>query len=225
MTHSSTYLNNRFIDAAYHKRMLRRKEVDPEGYRVYGLGEWGETAGLILHNWEVEEVSQNFEDYDDVAVGQDFGFNHANAVYVYGYRDGDIYVLKGLYGYEKDTSEWIAEADEIPKDKVMWCDSAEPDRIKTWRTAGWRAWPVNKEPNSVKAQIDWIKGRRVHIHPSCTDFIKEIEQWKWKYDDVRNMYLDEPVPFFDDAMASLRYGIEGWRKPKAHLNTGLKGGL
>ncbi len=113
-----------------------------------------------------------------------------------------------LYGYEKDTSEWIAEAGEIPKDKVMWCDSAEPDRIKTWRTAGWRARPVNKEPNSVKAQIDWIKGRRVHIHPSCTDFIKEIEQWKWKYDDVRNMYLDEPVPFFDDAIASLRYGIE-----------------
>ena len=225
MTHSSTYLGNRFIDAAYHKRMLRRKEVDPEGYRVYGLGEWGETAGLILHNWEVEEVSQNYEDYDDVAVGQDFGFNHANAVYVYGYRDGDIYVLKGLYGYEKDTSEWIAEAGEIPKDKVMWCDSAEPDRIKMWRNAGWRARAVSKEPNSVKAQIDWIKGRRVHIHPSCTDFIKEIEQWKWKYDDVRNMYLDEPVPFFDDAMASLRYGIEGWRKPKAHLNTGLKGGL
>lgn len=225
MTHSSTYLNNRFIDAAYHKRMLRRKEVDPEGYRVYGLGEWGETAGLILHNWEVEEVSQNYEDYDDVAVGQDFGFNHANAIYIYGYKDGDIYVLKGLYGYEKDTSEWIAEAGEIPKDKVMWCDSAEPDRIKTWRTAGWRARPVNKEANSVKAQIDWIKGRRVYIHPSCTDFIKEIEQWKWKYDDIRNMYLDEPVPFFDDAMASLRYGIEDWRKPKSHLNTGLKGGL
>ena len=26
-------------------------------------------------------------------------------------------------------------------------------------------------------------------------------------------------------MASLRYGVEGWRKPKAHLNTSLKGGI
>lgn len=237
LTHSSTYLNNRFIDAAYHRRMMRRKEVDPEGYKVYGLGEWGETAGLILHNYVIEEISQNFEDYDDIAIGQDFGFNHANAIYVYGYKDGDIYVLFGLYGYEKDTSEWIIEADGvIPKDKDMWCDSAEPDRIKMWREAGWRAKPVLKEQGSVKAQIDWIKGnpkgknkksikRIVHIHPSCTDFIKEIEQWKWKYDDKHSEYLDEPVPFFDDAMASLRYGIEGWRKPKAHLNTNISGGI
>lgn len=37
LTHHSTYLDNRFIDAAYHARMERRKEVDPEGYRIYGL--------------------------------------------------------------------------------------------------------------------------------------------------------------------------------------------
>ena len=28
------------------------------------------------------------------------------------------------------------------------------------------------------------------------------------------IYLDEPVPFQDDAMAALRYGIEPWRKKK-----------
>lgn len=33
----STYLDNRFIDPAYHKRMMERKEIDPEGYQVYGL--------------------------------------------------------------------------------------------------------------------------------------------------------------------------------------------
>lgn len=237
LTHSSTYINNRFIDEAYHRRMERRKEVDPEGYKVYGLGEWGETAGLILHNYIVEDISQSIEDYDDIAIGQDFGFNHANAIYVYGYKDGDIYVLYGLYGYEKDTADWIMEADGvIPKDKTMWCDSAEPDRIKMWREAGYRARAVSKEKNSVKAQIDWIKGnpkgkdkraikRVIHIHPSCVNFIKEIEQWKWKKDDRRNEYLDEPVPFFDDAMASLRYGTEGWRKPRAHLNTGISGGI
>ena len=42
LTHQSTYLTNRFCDEAYRQRMLRRKEVDPEGYRIYGLGEWGE---------------------------------------------------------------------------------------------------------------------------------------------------------------------------------------
>lgn len=36
-THQSTYKDNRFIDEAYYKRMERRRIVDPEGYRIYGL--------------------------------------------------------------------------------------------------------------------------------------------------------------------------------------------
>lgn len=236
LTHKSTFKDNRFIDEAYYRRMERRKEVDPEGYQIYGLGNWGETKGLILHNYEVKEISTNYEDYDYVAVGQDFGFNHANAIYPYGYKDGDIYVLPGLYGHEKDTAEWIQEADKFPEFKTrdMWCDSAEPDRIKSWRNAGYRARAVSKEPNSVKAQIDWLKGNRdggeivkrmIYIHPSNVNFIREIGQWKWKYDDKRSIYLDEPVPFFDDAMASMRYGIEGWRKPKLAKVKTFKGGI
>ena len=52
LTHHSTYRTNRFIDPAYSRRMERRKEEDPDGYRVYGLGEWGELGGLILTNNE-----------------------------------------------------------------------------------------------------------------------------------------------------------------------------
>ena len=37
LTHHSTYLMNRFIDDAYRQRMERRKIVDPEGYKIYGL--------------------------------------------------------------------------------------------------------------------------------------------------------------------------------------------
>ena len=34
--HHSTFLDNRFIDEAFHRRMLRRRSIDPDGYRVYG---------------------------------------------------------------------------------------------------------------------------------------------------------------------------------------------
>ena len=86
---------------------------------------------------------------------------------------------------------------------------------------------------SVKARIDWLKGvagknyivhRRIYVAPHCTNTIKELQQWKWKKDEKTGEYLDEPVPFQDDAMAALRYGIEGWRKPKARLNR-VKGGI
>lgn len=239
LTHHSTYLDNRFIDAAYHARMARRKEVDPEGYQIYGLGEWGEVGGLILHNWKVEEISQDLNDYDDIAIGQDFGFNHANAILLLGIKDDNIYILQEIYEFEKETSEIIPLTIKagIPANRTMWCDSAEPDRIKTWRKAGFRARPVSKEHTTEKkyqaSQIDWLKGivskdrvvhRMIYVHPSCTNTIKELQQWKWKKDEKTGLYLDEPVPFQDDAMAALRYGIEGWRKPKAKYHR-VKGGI
>lgn len=219
LTHHSTYLQNRFIDDAYKQRMERRKIVDPEGYQIYGLGEWGEIGGLILHNWEVKEISQNPADYDDFAIGQDFGFNHANAILPCGIKDDDIYITKEIYEFEKDTSELIemAKAADIPRNKQMWCDSAEPDRIKMWQKGGYnRAKGVDKggSGGSVKAQIDYLKQRKIYVHPSCVNTIKELQQWKWKKDDRTGEYLDEPVAFQDDAMAALRYVIEGWRKQK-----------
>ena len=120
--------------------------------------------------------------------------------------------------FEKDTSDIIPLADQagIPTRRQMWCDSAEPDRIKMWRKAGFRATGVDKggTAGSVKAQIDWLKQRKIFIHPSCVNTLKEAQQWKWKKDDKTGEYLDEPVPFQDDAMAALRYVIEGWRKEK-----------
>ena len=225
LCHHSTYLMNRFIDEAYRQRMERRKLVDPEGYQIYGLGEWGEIGGLILHNWEVRDISQNIDDYDGVAIGQDFGFNHANAILLLGWKDGDIYILKEVYVFQKDTTEIIplAEGADIPKNKVMWCDSAEPDRIRMWKKAGFIAKPVKKtkhakEKSYVNGQIDWLKQRRIYIHPSCLNTIKEMQQWKWQKDEKTGEYLDIPVDFQDDAMAALRYGIESWRKGSNWVN-------
>lgn len=219
LTHHSTYLDNRFIDEAYKARMERRKIVDPEGYQIYGRGEWGEIGGLILHNWEVKDISQSLDDYDGVSIGQDFGFNHANAILLLGWKDGNIYILKEVYVFEKDTTEIIPLADkaEIPRNKIMWCDSAEPDRIKMWKNAGFIARPVKKTKHAkdksyVNGQIDWLKQRNIYVHPSCVNTIKELQQWKWQKDEKTGGYLDIPVDFQDDAMAALRYGIESWRK-------------
>ena len=222
LTHHSTYLTNRFIDDAYRQRMERRKKVDPEGYQIYGLGEWGEIGGLILHNWEVKEVSQNLNDYDDVSIGQDFGFNHANAILLLGWKDDNIYILDEIYLFQKDTSEIVQEAIKhaIPTTTRMWCDSAEPDRIQMWKKAGYRlAKGVDKggSKGSVNAQIDWLKQRYIYVNPSCINTIKELQQWKYQKDEKTGEYLDTPVPVMDDAMAALRYGVEGWRKVKNWL--------
>lgn len=226
-THHSTYRDNRFIDAAYRARMDRRRLVDPEGYKIYGLGEWGESGGLILSNYVVEEFDTSPERFDYMVNSQDFGYNHADCIGEVGFKDGDLYLCKELYVFEKDTAEIIelANARGFCKSLRMWCDSAEPDRIKMWRKAGYRAQSVKKGPGSVKAQIDHLKQLRIHIHPSCVNTIKEIQQWKWQKDERTGQYLDEPVNFFDDAMAMLRYSIEQERRTTPTLNRGIKGGI
>ena len=227
LTHHSTYLGNRFIDDAYRARMERRKLVDLDGYRIYGLGEWGETGGLILSNYVVEEFDTSPERFDYMVNAQDFGYNHADAIGEVGFKDGELYLCREIYVFEKDTAEIIqmADADGFRKDITMWCDSAEPDRIKMWKKAGYKARPVKKEPNSVKAQIDHLKQHRIHIHPSCVNTIREIQQWKWRKDEKTNTYTDEPVNFFDDAMAMLRYSIEQERRAKPKLNRNITGGI
>ena len=218
-THHSTYLDNRFIDEAYHRRMKMRKERDPEGYRIYGLGEWGETGGLILQNFRAHYFNTDPEYFDSMLLAQDFGFNHANAILTVGFKDEELYVCSEIYCHEKDTTEIINLAREADLNKrlTMYCDSAEPDRIKMWRKAGYKARPVKKEQGCVPAQIDYLKQTPIHIHPSCRNTLKEIGQWKWKFDDKRGVYLDEPVNFMDDAMAALRYSVEERRRGKFNI--------
>ena len=214
ITNRTNYLQNAFIDEGYHRRMMKRRELDPEGYRIYGLGEWGESEGLILPHYKVEPLNKCFDFYDRVALGQDFGYNHANCILTVGFHDGDVYVLDELYTRHLDTSEIIARAKEreISKNATMWCDSAEPDRIKTWRKAGYRAQGVSKEKGSVRAQIDYLKSHKITIDPACENLIREIGEWKWQRDTQSGELTDEPVCINDDAIASLRYAIEGQRR-------------
>ena len=178
LTHHSTYKTNRFIDPAYFRRMERRKEEDPEGYRVYGLGEWGELGGLILTNFEVHDFPTDRDFFDGFYYGQDFGFNHADAILGIGWKGRrNLCHVRSVClreGHRRNNRPCPPEADR-PRVE-MFCDSAEPDRIRTWQKAGFRAYPVKKEPGSVKAQIDFLKGRKIHIHPSCVNTLKEVQQ-------------------------------------------------
>lgn len=215
-THHSTYLDNRFIDDGFLSRMERRKLLDPEGYRVYGLGEWGETEGLILTNWHSDDFDQTLAFCDSRNLGQDWGFNHANAILDVGYNDGTIYVGSEIYVYEKTTSQIIeiADSNNLPRKVPMLCDDAEPDRILDWRNAGYAAMPAKKAKYSVNRRIDWLKQRDIVVHPSCVWTMRELSQWKWKKDTKTGLYMDIEVDFFNEAIKALMYASVPWMDNK-----------
>ena len=211
--HRSVYGDNRFIDGEYAARMERRREHDPDGYRVYALGEWGGLGeGLILPHFEVADLS--FASPERRCLAQDFGYNHANCSLEVGERDGAVLVMRELYVRGLDTSEIICRAREagFPAELVMYCDSAEPDRIKTWRRAGYRAVAAKKGAGSVASQIDYLKGRRLIVDGSCVNLIHELSEWRWMRDTATGEFMDVPAPSADDAIAALRYSVEHFRR-------------
>lgn len=210
--HRSSFTDNRFIDPGYAARMKRREAYDPEGYRVYALGEWGgDGEGLILPRYTVG----NFAGVacDRVCLAQDFGYNHADCILRVGMRDGELYVMRELYRRELDTAELINLANEagFSHRELMYCDSAEPDRIKTWRRAGFAAVPVKKSAGSVASQIDFLKSYPLNIDSSCTNLLCELASFRWLRDPVSGRFTDVSAPSADDAIAALRYSTEHFR--------------
>ena len=227
----STYKDNRFLDADYIAKVERDRETNPEHYQIYGAGEWGEKGGLILTNFRVEKVEQDITKYDAIALGQDFGFNHANAILLLGWKDGEVFVIREYYQHDKTTPEIIADvessgifADAKKARAWMICDAAEPDRIKEWQRAGWRARPVDKgKGKATGAAIDWLKARRLHIDAGAENTAAEAGEWAWQRDKTTGLYTDEPVPINDDAMAALRYGTEPFRIASSRKRSKTRG--
>ena len=225
LAHKSTYLDNAYVDQAYREMMERLRINNPEYYQIYGLGEWGETGGLILPGYKVKEFDCDPYTFDAIALGTDFGFNHAHATLALGWKDGVVYIMDEVWVKQKEINEIAKILDDRLagyKYATMYCDSSSPEQIKVLRGKGWMARTAKKGPGSVNAQIDWLKGTDLVIHPRCVKTIWEASQWKWQTDKRTGEFLDEPVNIDDDAMAALRYGVEAWRKGASAVSLGAK---
>ena len=67
-------MDNRFIDDAYALRMEERRKRDPEGFRIYGEGQWGQFGGVIFTNWEIADFDT--QAFNVRTYGQDPDYNH-----------------------------------------------------------------------------------------------------------------------------------------------------
>ena len=209
----STFDDNKFIPPVRKLIIEQLKHRDPMMYNVYRKGLFGSKSGRILNNWEEIDFNKygyKFENFDNKGYAQDFGFNHANCILWLAEKDNNLFVFDEIYVTELDTSEIIsiAKRKEVEKSLKMICDSAEPDRIKTWKKSGYRAVECKKYPGSVNAQIDKLKRyNKIYINSKCVNTIHEVKKWKW-IQDKNGKNLDEPFAFEDDAMACLRYGTD-----------------
>lgn len=194
--------NNKYKNQIEVDELDKLKEQNINLYRVYRLGEFGTLEGIIYPQCK---VVRHIPESRDVFYGLDFGFNNPSALLKETKYDDEYYEEQLLYETGLTNSHLIERLKElIPENfrtKPIYCDSAEPDRIKEICDAGFNAKPSNKK---VLLGIDFCQRQKIFMHEDSTDLIKENDTYSWMTDkDGKKM--DEPVKFNDHLLDCRRY--------------------
>ena len=201
-----TVLDNPWAEPEYVERLKASEADDPNFYNIYFLGEWGELKGVIF-NWDVKPLP-TFA-FDEIFYGGDFGYSIDEAALVKIYRKSDEYWLEvKIYktGLTNPDLAATAKATGVERwDDTYW-DSAEPKSIQELCDHGLNAKPSLKGPDSVRASIDFLKSKKIHIVEGSDDLVKEARSWVWKKDKDGHS-LPVPGPGKDHAIKAAIYGI------------------
>lgn len=211
-TMHTTYKDNRFLDDNYIEQM--ENEVDEHHKEIYTAGNWHQRSGKNVFDSSMilkEQIPIKYSAYDRVMIGVDFGWNHASTCIVVGFNlktPNILYIVDELYLKKHTTEQFI---DQIMTNidwygRVLNCDSAEPDRIKTMNNAGMLAVPVKKFNGSKRFSLDWLRKRRIVCSYKAPHSYTELKNYKWKI-NARGIPTDEPDEKDDDCIAGMRYAI------------------
>jgi phage terminase large subunit len=207
----STYKDNPFLNKEYIAALDEMEKRNPAKYRVYGLGEWGvDTEGLVITNWRKEE----FNPMELAAtglehrVGMDLGWIDKTAIIdsLYDRANGIIYVFNEFYKSGCQLSDIAAAIGDmnIKKTKIF-VDAAEPRSIQYFRQEGINATPCAKGRDSVKAGLMFMQDSLIIVHPSCQNFITELENFSYIKSKVTGEYTEETTHEWSHAIDACRY--------------------
>ena len=178
----TTYKHNKFLPQSYIDALEEKINSNPQYYKVYALGEFATLDGLVITNWEVKE----FEPLDLAALGFehragiDLGFIDKTAIIdtLYDKANKTIYVFNEFYKSGCQLSEISQALGSMRLNKVkLYVDSAEPRSIEFLRKEGYNARGAQKGKDSVKAGLMFLQDCHLVVHPSCKNFIMELENY------------------------------------------------
>ena len=196
----STYKDNPFLEPEIVREIELLQQTDSNYWRIYGLGERGISETTIYNHWDLCDSLPEGE----IIYGLDFGFNNPSALIKVVIKDDEYYLQEVIYESNLTNQQLIEKMNAIgiEKDKYIYCDVAEPQRIQEISTAGFNPKESDKD---VKKGIDTIRTHKVHITKDSVNLLKEIKSYKWKVKDDKP--IDEPVAVNNHLMDGFRYAV------------------
>mgnify|MGYP001772119207 CR=1 FL=1 len=218
MTHS-TDKDNPFLNAEYVHELEELYIRNPAKARVFCDGEWGVDAeGLVITNWKSEE-------FDPMAlaaaglehrVGMDLGWIDKSAIIdsLYDRENRIIYVFNEFYKSGCQLSELVEAIEKMNlKKSKIYVDAAEPRSIQYFKNAVACA----KCNNRVKEVLMFLQDNLIIVHPSCQNFITELENFSYIKSKVTGEWTEDTTHEWSHAIDACRYGYSD-----IYTNTKLK---
>jgi len=228
----STFKDNPFIPIEQKKKILSYEPTEYNvkqgtsneyNWQVFGLGLKAEKQGRI-YNWN--EI--NYYDYLNIEkqtyYGCDWGLVDPFAIVEVKYHDGNLYVHELNYKSENElrknltTTElhqinanqdeglvsWMFTKLNIPKDKIIVCDSNRPTKIIALRRSGWEyAVSVGGKTRLID-RIGTMQGLNVYYTSTSKNI--EFEQENYSYQKDRfGVTLENPEDGNDHLINAIEY--------------------
>lgn len=199
----STFKDNPYLEQQLVEEIERLKEINPEYYKIYGLGLPGNNVGTIFSINLVEEVPENAE---FVAFGLDYGFTvDPTALVAIWKRDKDIFIDELVYQKGMVTSDIANRLRELEVGREeIWADSAEPRLNEELYRLGFNVKPVRKGKDSIRLGIDLMMQYRLIVTKRSSNIVKEFGEYVWMVDKNGN-FENIPVDYSNHAIDAIRY--------------------
>lgn len=206
-----TFKDNPFVSPEYVEAMEDMRERNPAKARIYYYGQYGvNPEGQVIRNYRVEE-------FDAMALaanglehraGMDIGWIDKSAIIdtLYDRENKTIYVFNEFYksGCQLDELAQAIRDMNLSKTKIF-VDSAEPRSIQYFKNEGLRAEACAKGKDSVKAGLMFLQNHLIVVHPSCKNFIMELENFSYIKSKQTGEWTENTTHEFSHAIDACRY--------------------
>ncbi len=199
----STFKDNPYLEKQLIEEIERLKDINPEYYKIYGLGLPGNNVGTIFSINIIEEVP---EDAEFIAFGMDFGFSvDPTALVALWRKDKDLYIEELIYQKGMVTSDIANRLRELEVGREeIWADSAEGRLIEELYRSGFNIKPVKKGKDSIRMGIDLMMQYRLNVKKSSINVVKEFGEYVWMVDKNGN-FENVPVDYSNHSIDAIRY--------------------
>jgi PBSX family phage terminase large subunit len=195
----NTFLDKNFIESI--------KQSIPSGtiYDRQVRGLWKATDRAVYDNYQIVAMDPPESKIQDVFYGLDFGYNNPTALVKVMRTDEGLYLRGLLHRSQMITSEIVEQIGQMifDKNRPIYCDTAEPDKIRAIQDAGYNAMPARKE---VAEGILKVKEYRLYIVNDDIDLVRSFENYEYRK-NAGGEILEDPVKLDDHYPDAVRYAI------------------